>query len=236
MKPAAIAILLLAFTSAAHAAPLIDFSEGPSVALSPLYPAQESKILGQLFTSYVKDYAKCPAGDAASGTEVILSDVQAIRGNFSSLSQDDLVLIFKSVDCNGGHAGEHANVALVRNGAVIDARQDLSTELAYKTLDTDADGLLEVIATASYSNMGYSGRWAQTITFKGGQAREISYVQGTVHYDDCGLDGKTEGEYDAVFFAGAAGAQPEQKNYRRACGADAKGFKFYSSGKLDKEL
>jgi hypothetical protein len=237
MKTLTLTILSLLASGAAQAAPVIDFSEGPSVALTSLYPAQEKQILGQLFTNYVKDYAACPEGDNAPQTEVILNDVQAVRGHFVSIDREDLVVIFKSVDCGGGHAGEHPNVALVRKGKVVDARQDLATEVIYKAGDVDGDGLGEVIATSSYSNMGYTGTGAQTITFKGGQAREIEYVQGTVHYDDCGLDGNTEGEFDAVFFADARKpGSVIQKNYRKACGADRKGYKLYSNGKLDKEL
>lgn len=236
MKTLALVALSL-FATAAQAAPVIDFSEGPAVNLSPLYPAQEKQILTQLFPKYVKDYSACPEGDNAEQTEILISDVQAVRGHFASARQEDLVVIFKSVDCNGGHAGEHPNVALVRNNKVIDSRQDLATEVVYKVLDADGDGLLDVIATASYSNMGYTGTNAQTITFKNDQATALEYVQGNVHYDDCGLDGNTEGEFDAVFFADAAKpGSVIQKNYRKACGANRKNYKFYSNGVLDKEI
>jgi len=224
------------FSLGAQAAPIVDFSEDAHPALVKLKPAEEKQILAQLFSKTVKDYADCAATES-EGTEMILSDVQVAKGHFANDRDEDLVVVFKSVDCTGGHAGEHGNIALVRDLKVIHSTQDLGTETLYKAADADGDGLLDVITTASFSNMGYSGSWANTVTFKGDTAAALTYVNGTVHYDDCGLDGRTEGEYDAVFFADAKRAGVvNQKNYRKACGASRKSYKLYSKGVLDKEI
>lgn len=238
MKTLSFLLLGLAAATAAQAAPVVDFSENPQGQFdNSLYPAQEKQILKQLFPKYVKDWEQCPTGDNASETEIIQSEVQVVRGKFSNASQEDLVVVFNSAPCPGAHAEWHSNVALVRNLKVLDARKDLLTDRFHKVLDTDGDGLLEAITSAGYSNQGYTGLSATTLTFKNGQIQTTDYVSGAVHYDDCGLDENQEGEFDAVFFPDPRDpTRTIQKNYRKACGADKKQYKHYSNGALDKQL
>ena len=231
-------LLSLTATTAAHAAPVVDFSENPMGKFSnSLYPAQEKQILKQLFPKYVKDWEECPTGEKAAEVEIIQSEVLTVRGKFSSAEQEDLVVVFNSAPCPGAHAEWHSNVALVRNFKVLDARKDLLTDRFHKILDADGDGLLEAITSAGYSNQGYTGLSATTLTFKNGQIQATDYVAGPVQYDDCGLDENQEGEFAAVFFPDPRDpARTIQKNYRKACNADNKQYKHYSNGVLDKTL
>jgi hypothetical protein len=225
-------LFLAALAPAAQAANVIvDFSE-PSGYSAKLYPAQEKQVLTQVFPKYVKSFDQCPQDDTS--VELIESDVNVVRGKFSSSTVEDMVITFESSECPGSHAGRHSNVLLVRNFQVLDARNDLLSASVYKVMDTDNDGLNEAITASTGGNQGYTGTAATTLSFKNGQITETTFVAGNVHYDDCGLDENTKGEYDAVFFADPANpGRTIQKNYHKACGAPKSSYKLYSQGPLD---
>ena len=229
-------LLLLSLVAAvpAFAAPVVDFSEDNSIGFDQaLDGALEDKVLRQAFPHYVKDFEKCPNDARAAKTEVILSLVQSVRGSFTAPNANDLLLTFESVPCDQGHAGYHPNILLVKGDRLVAKSTDFASSRFHKVLDVEGDGALEVITSNSYSNQGYTGTQASTLSFRGGKIRELPFVKGNVHFDDCGLvePGK---EYNAVFFRQAKNpARTNQLNYVKPCGAGNDQYKLYSRGELD---
>jgi hypothetical protein len=140
------------------------------------------------------------------------------------------VVTVKASACNGGHADQQGYVVLMANGQVVSFSEGPGSEIMLVS-DVDGDSLREIIATDGGTWQGTTLISAGTFTFKNGKATSIEYVNGIVHNDNCGANGRTR-EIAAVFFTRDSGGVL-QKNYVKRCGAPNSDFKFYSNGPLE---
>lgn len=224
-------LFVLSLTSLAHAAPIIDFSEDNSSQYGDkLYEFQKNDILNQVYGGkYATEWDQCDEGKT-----LIESEIQMVRGSFSNPGADEMVLTFASNECPASHAGRHGTIVLVRDGKVIDARNDLMSTQVEKILDVDGDGASEMIVSLSDGNQGYFNTLAESVRFTNGRIQSFGYVDGVVNTTSCAaFSDESEGEeIAAVFFPSKTGGKPLQKNYRKSCVEGAQ-YEFHSDGPLE---
>lgn len=230
MKRIAVLVWLLVPVARAHAlpsvpeTPVVDFSQDfrPGVGGDFLSDEEQTRLFSILYPEDNASDENC--------IERLNGDMHSAYGFFTQRDRKEVLVAFTSWRC-GVHAGQHGNVAIVRDGRVILWNDTVEASEIEVIADVDGDGLSEVVLSYTDGGQGQMHTEATTLSFKNQGIQVLNYISGTVHIANCTRDdGK---EYAAVFYQRPDGVTVQQQNFVKRCDGERNAYRFYSAGPLE---
>ena len=215
-------------------------------------PAIEQKILGTVFTSYLKRSEDCkqdeeaPVSDdylarARKAGQFVPGVVAAAEGSFTVAGERQTAYIISVGECNAAHSDNYGTKRIaIFSGQKLVAEADTEFKSSIlRTTDLDQNGVNELLLVGGDMNQGYEIRVASLVEFQDGRLRVVKDF-GKTHEDACAAMSDHYITASVIHHTQAAkDKMPEfhVDNYRARClpsGKPAK-WSFLSSGEMPDE-